>query len=178
MALPANQFFNTTFARDFKSDDGYKRSIKLLRTAAQYKREMALTQVCRQIRAETLRVVYSVNTFAVGVHPRDPRVRAERWIESRPPEVLPVITRLVLQRKDPYGFEIERDGNPEMNCMLFDFEKGSAWTISDDRARYAGEEFEHRVFGHFVDVEGWAEKAPSLRLRQLCHNFRRGWRLP
>ncbi|KAF2159347.1 hypothetical protein M409DRAFT_30225 [Zasmidium cellare ATCC 36951] len=180
LALPSGQFFNTTFKHDFKSCDGQERSVKLLRTAVQYKREFGLTQVCRQIRGETIRVVYSVNTFALGVQPRDVRVRAERWIESRPEEVLSVIQRVVLQRKEPYKWDGDGDGDTSMHCMLFDFVEKKAWTISDDRAYtlHLAAGFERNTFSHFVDPKSWSAGSPRLRLLQLCHDFRRGWRFP
>ncbi|KAK4498988.1 hypothetical protein PRZ48_009499 [Zasmidium cellare] len=180
MALPSDQFFNTTFKHEMVSGDGQERSFKLIRTAAQYQSEFALTQVCRQIREETIKVAYSSNTFAVGVHSKDARARAERWIESRPVEVLRVIPRLILQRKNPYV--IDNSGMP-MNSILFDFEKKIARTISEDnekdlleRYSVAEADFERTFFTHFVDAQSRVDDPSRLWLLQVCQNFRRGWK--
>lgn len=131
LALPSDQHFNTAHQQDWFDDSNHEKPTKLIRTPAQYKREFCPTQVCRQIRAEALKVAYAANkTFILSVKHIDIRIKAHRWIESRPSEVLPFITKVVLLRtgrghgptpfslKGPFAIET-------FQPILQDFEKGT-----------------------------------------------------
>lgn len=66
--------------------------------AASYQQEFGITQVCRQIRAETLKVAYASSTFILAVNPAGRRAKneADRWVVSRPPDVLQLVSKMVL----------------------------------------------------------------------------------
>lgn len=112
LALPHGRVFNTGSATNieyFDPDSTSKIRCAILRTRKSYRRHFTITQVCRPVRSDTVKLLYSTNTFllsTVSSNKHDPPTRAEiigdatAWIMSRPPEALQAISRIVLQHWD------------------------------------------------------------------------------
>ncbi|KAF2159346.1 hypothetical protein M409DRAFT_60928 [Zasmidium cellare ATCC 36951] len=101
-ALPSSQSFITGFEDGRLDLGGDIATFKTICEASAYEQEFGLTQVCRQIRRETLKMAYAANTFWLDAHPRCGMPYAEAWIRSRPKEVLPFITKVVLESPRTY----------------------------------------------------------------------------
>ncbi|KAF2159348.1 hypothetical protein M409DRAFT_30226 [Zasmidium cellare ATCC 36951] len=121
LALPADQIFTTCQNAHELMLNGKVQGSSIVSDAESYQDNFSITQVCRQIRAETLKVAYASNTFVLGIHEHARRNDAERWVESRPSEALESISKVIVHS----GSNDWWYGCQESN-VVFDLESGVA----------------------------------------------------
>lgn len=96
LALPSNEVFTTDPYVHSVYDDGRIQDWAFARQSFRYRRLFCLTQVCRQIRDETIKLAYATNAFSLQLRSSDSDSEARKWIESRPADVLPTMHKIAL----------------------------------------------------------------------------------
>lgn len=102
---------------------------KTVRKSESFQRHFGITQVCRQTRSDALKLAYAADTFLVPVLSQDEKITVEKWLDSRPAEVLPLINKIGLQTglASYTCFPSE-----EAVTILFDFKTGSAEIVFNE----------------------------------------------
>ncbi|KAK4498989.1 hypothetical protein PRZ48_009500 [Zasmidium cellare] len=174
-ALPSDKMFTTAgFAQTIPDsgngeDDG---DICLsVRTPEDFIHTFNITQVCRQIRSETLKVAYASNLFIL--HVRRPYARganATEWIESRPSEVLSCITKVVLSLGLANAWET-------CGCVvnIFDLDSETVRTFRTgcDPCHQIKEENVVSEYGMLAKRDSSSSMTPKERLSNLVAEARR-----
>ncbi|KAK4498990.1 hypothetical protein PRZ48_009501 [Zasmidium cellare] len=120
LCVPHGEVFNTGSTRDIDIEGVEEDTISCatsIRSPKDYKRYFAMTQVCRQLRKETIKMCYRNNIFMLRVFAaaNEPwlsssqRNQAERWLKTRDSAALPALSQIILQLWNPHDYFVGMD---------------------------------------------------------------------
>lgn len=110
LALPKEEVFCTFETSNKNKIEGIEAEKKhmcvSIESSSSYKQHFGITQICRQLRQETVKMAYRDNIFMLRVYQkgRCHRVsmdKAEKWVASRAPEAMKGLSRVILQYWSP-----------------------------------------------------------------------------
>lgn len=110
LVIPKDKIFTTyEIAATYTVDAaGTEHRCSTIQRRRPFRRHFAVTQVCKQLRKDTLKLAYGSNTFELrAVVDDEGRMEAkytiaaaENWLKTRPPEALSALSRVILQSWD------------------------------------------------------------------------------